>query len=68
MQHHVTIGSSVFCAVHAEAVKREGVLRQQLEEYEVGVRWPPACEDVCMGAGDHLLVKTQQTEKAQYIL
>jgi hypothetical protein len=26
------------------------VLRQQLEEYEVGVRWPPACEDVSPGA------------------
>jgi hypothetical protein len=32
-------------------VSRESVLRRQLEE-EIGVRWPPACEDVSPGAGE----------------
>jgi hypothetical protein len=29
-----------------KSVAPEAVLRRQLEEKQVGVRWPPACEDV----------------------
>jgi hypothetical protein len=41
----------VFCEVCLEAIYRRPVaitevLRRQLEEQEVGVSWPPACEDV----------------------
>jgi hypothetical protein len=32
----------------------ETVLRQQLEEWEFGVRWPPACEDLSLGAEERL--------------
>jgi hypothetical protein len=38
-----------------------GVLRQQLEDEEFGVRWPSACEVVNLGAGERPPVKTQQT-------
>jgi hypothetical protein len=31
------------------------VLRWQLEEQEVGVRWPPACKDVSPGAEERSL-------------
>jgi hypothetical protein len=33
------------------------ILRRQLEEYEVGVRWPPACEDVSPGAKERPLLQ-----------
>jgi hypothetical protein len=63
----VTVGNGVSYAVRAETITRfschyRRVLRQQLEEEEVGVNWPPACEDVSPGAGERPLVKTQQTE------
>jgi hypothetical protein len=35
----------------------ERVLRRQLEELEVGVRWPPAGEDVSPGAKDRPLLE-----------
>jgi hypothetical protein len=33
------------------------VLRRQLEEYEIGVRLPPACEDVSPGAEERPLLE-----------
>jgi hypothetical protein len=33
------------------------VLRRQLEEWEVGVIWPPACEDVRPGAEERPLLE-----------
>jgi hypothetical protein len=35
----------------------EGVLRWQLEEYDSGTRWLPACKDLSMGAEDHPLLE-----------
>jgi hypothetical protein len=51
-----------------DGLEKSGVLRRQLEEGKVGVRWSPACEDVSLGAGERPLVKTQQTEKIRYML
>jgi hypothetical protein len=38
------------------------VSRRQLEEYDIGVRWPPVCEDVSPGAEESPLLEdvTQQ--------
>jgi hypothetical protein len=58
----VNVGNGVFRTVRAEATQREGVRRRQLEEYEFGVRWPPACEDVSPGA-EKRPMKTQKSEK-----
>jgi hypothetical protein len=48
-----TIGGSVFYAVCAEAIV-EGCLDKPsqfaVREYEVGMRWSPACEDVGLDA------------------
>jgi hypothetical protein len=33
------------------------VLRRQLEEEEVGVRWPPACQDMSLEAEEHPLLE-----------
>jgi hypothetical protein len=45
-----------------------GRLRRELEEQEVGVKWPPYCVDVRAREGERPLIKTQQTEKTQYVL
>jgi hypothetical protein len=41
----------------SQSVSRERVLRQQLKEYEVGVRWSSPCEDVSPGAEERRLLE-----------
>jgi hypothetical protein len=43
-------------------------LETAVRRVDVGVRWPPTCEDVSPGTGERPLVKTYQTEKTQYVL
>jgi hypothetical protein len=41
------------------------VLRRQLEEYEVGVTWPPACEDVSPGAEERSLLEDVSRQRSE---
>jgi hypothetical protein len=43
----------------------ETVLRQQSEEWEVGVRWPPACEDVSPGAEERPLLEAVTKQRSE---
>jgi hypothetical protein len=45
----------------------ERVLRQQLEEYEVGVRWLPACEEVSPEAEEHPLLEAITKQAVQTV-
>jgi hypothetical protein len=46
-------------------VKYGRVLRRQLEEQEVGVRSPPACEDVSPRAEDRLLLEDVTKQRSE---
>jgi hypothetical protein len=43
----------------------ERVLLRQLEKYEVGVRWPPACEDVSSEAGERPLLEDFAKQRSE---
>jgi hypothetical protein len=40
-------------------------LRRQVEEQEVGVRWPPACEDVSPGAEERPLLENVTKQRSE---
>jgi hypothetical protein len=42
------------------------VLRRQLEDYEVGVRWPPACEDVSPEAEERPLLEDVTKQHGEF--
>jgi hypothetical protein len=43
----------------------ETVLRRQLEGRKVGVRWPPACEDVIPGAEKLPLLEDDTKQRSE---
>jgi hypothetical protein len=43
----------------------ERVLRRQLEEWEVCVRWSPACEDVSPGAEERSLLEDVTKQRSE---
>jgi hypothetical protein len=55
-------------SVPRNSCEYERVLRRQLEEQAVGVKWLPAWEDLSPGARERPLMKTQQTEEIYYVL
>jgi hypothetical protein len=51
LENNRTAGNFVSCAVRAEAIQLAAAITnlQTVEELEIDVRWPPACEDVSPG-------------------
>jgi hypothetical protein len=59
----VNVGSGVFFAVRAEAIyKGDPLPLWKIPETELGVRWTPACEDVCPEAEDVTKLRSEDRD------
>jgi hypothetical protein len=69
----ISVGSGVFCAVRAEATYNEDHLplrhsheRAVNKSREAGVRWPPACGDMSLGAEERPLLEDVTKQHSEY--